>query len=188
MAFILEDEFNASGTEGFTLPIVFGPNTFTRRAQVFTPGNSYTLARVGMRLRANAYPKSFTLAIFSTSAGVPNSLLVSEAITITGDDWSYVVLDPTLGVTGGTQYAIATYAPVSGTTTAIHDTSVPGYSGGSNYLYVTPAGTWSLANTNLDMFFRTYREVASAPKPITPNPSDSGTGVVLLPTLSWVAG
>ena len=188
MAFILQDEFNGSGSTGGTLPTIVGPNTITRRLQVFTAGSTYTLARVGQRLRADSYPKNCTLAIYSISAGAPSSLLRSETITITGDDWVYVNLDPTLDLISGTQYGIATFEPASGTTSIVFDTSSPGYAGGSRYGYITPANIWVLSSTNLDMYFRTYSEVQEAPKPVNPTPTDIDTGIVLLPTLSWEAG
>ncbi len=192
MAFTLEESYTPGNTAtGFTLPTVAGPFNLTKRAQVFTAGSSYTLARVGLRLGASSQPKNCLVAIYSTSGGVPLSLLTSATMTIDGvDPWKYVEFSSPISINSGTQYAIVSEAPVSGTTnTQFHTGTAPTeYPSGGPYLYNSNGPLWIAGTVTQDHPFKTYSELLVPTKPTNPTPTDIGTGIVLLPTLSWEAG
>jgi len=192
MAFTLEESYEPGNTSaGSVLPSTVGPFSFTKRAQVFTAGSSYTLARVALRLGASVQPKDCIVAVYSTSGGAPLSLLTSATMTIDGaDTWKYVEFGSPVNINSGTQYAIVSEAPVSGTTNSQFNTAgVPaGYPSGGPYFYDSNGSSWVAGTTYLDHPFRTYSVLTVPGKAVNPTPTDTDTGIILLPTLSWEAG
>ncbi len=187
MAFVQEEAHIGSGPTGHIIPLVGGPYSFTKRAQVFTAGRNYILTRVALYLFASSYPNTCLFSLYSTSGGSPSSSLSSGTIAIIGGI-TYLILPTPVALTGGHQYALVTGIPDSGTSQSSYTTSVGGYLYGNPFRWDANGSSWVAGTTNFDMLFQTFSGSAAPSKPTNPTPTDTNTGIVLQPTLSWEAG
>ena len=193
MSFILEESYTPGNTNlGSTIPFVGGPFNFTRRTMIFTASKSYTLAKIALRLRASAYPKDCTVALYNVAGGEPSGLLTSETMTLTAiESWPSIELSSPVSLNSGTQYAIVSDAPVSGTTSSYYHSGAnegTSYPNGYSLIWDDNGSNWILIDLLDDHPFRLYSELSTPEKATNPTPTDIGTGIVLLPTLSWEAG
>lgn len=180
MAFILEQQHVGGGSQGYTLPAVGGPYNFTRRAQVFTANSNYTLTRIALYLYASSYPKDCLFSLYSTSGGVPLSLLTSGTIDILGTI-SYLTLAIPVVLSNGDQYALVTDAPASGTSTALYVSSDPG---GTPFYWDSNGSTWVGGVANSDIMYKLFSGSEARTINLS-SPTNEDTGIILQPLLEW---
>ena len=182
MSYLIEDQFTGtSGGAGIQGGFI------AKVAQTFTASNAYTIARVGLKLKAFDENNTINGAIYSTSAGVPNSSLRTFTIEANSGAFgtTYALLNSPLEISEGAVYAIVLTSPVSPTFVQWGDNIITGtpYDGGQGYWYVvndpTFGTTWLVANQ--DRHFIIFSEYS-----LSPTPSHEATGTILFPTLSWV--
>lgn len=164
-------------------------STLTKVMQTFTTSEAYTLARIGIWIGRDPYPGDISGGIYSVSGGLPNVLLESFTITVTG--WLnpgqelFALLDSPLELSSGVQYAIVLDWPGSGIQGYLHgvrDLETDRYVGGESLSYRVSSGEWENPSGTgfVDMYFKTYSSYS-----LTPIPGHTATGIKLYPTLSW---
>ncbi len=181
-SYLIEDQF--TGTSGGA---GVGGGFIQKVAQTFTASSDYTMARVGLKLKAFDENNTINGAIYSTSAGVPNASLRTFIIeaTVGSFDTTYALLNSSLELSEGAVYAVVLFVPGSPTFIFWNDNIVTGtpYAGGQGYWYVvndpTYGTTWLVANQ--DRHFIIFSEYS-----LSPTPSHEAIDILVFPVLSWV--
>jgi hypothetical protein len=170
MAYTLQDYYNTNDDidEGI------GSNQW--RAQSFTANQTYTLTRVGLKLRDNGVVNTVTVGIRSSLTGPDLDYVSFNGDTELTDTaaWYYMDFTGAVELTSGNTYYIVvrTNGAASALVTRMDQTS-PTYAGGSRWYSTNSGASWNQSST-IDWMFETYSGTAG-PSYVELTASDSIT-------------
>ena len=185
MAYTLKDSFTDGVGSNMSLTSIY-----TKVMQTFTTSEEYTLTRIGVWIGRNPYPGNISGGIYSVSGGLPNSLLESFTMTVTGfsspGQETFALLDSPLELSSEVQYAIVFDWPgggVQGDLYGDRNFDSDKYAGGQWLAYRLLTTTWEnpYGSGFVDMYFKTYSERIIK----LSTPTNTDTGILLQPLLQW---